>query len=545
MQRAGWLLGVLLILNSELRAQTTASIRVEVADLQGGPIAGADVRLENLLTGFRTSEVTDADGTVALSNIPLQRYTLTVAKTNFETAQQALELRSNVPQQVKIQLALGSTATSIQVVASDLYETVDPQATGTRSELNMAVISRVPAAPGTRGLESMLLSLPGFAANANGAIHPRGAHNQMTFVIDGMPISDQLTGAFANSVDPSMVQTVELFTGDIPAEFGNKVSGVAVITTRSGMGTGRALGGSIQLFGGGFDTAGQVTQVSGGGARWGYFSSLTTLKSNRYLDQVSRDNLHNGGNSERVFTRLDRELTQRSQSRVTAMAGRSSFQLANLRSQHAAGQDQRQDLRDAALSVGYLRSIGTSSTWDSTVSYRTSIAQLYGSEFDTPVTADQARHLSTFTAGTRFNRDGGWHVLRAGVDYQLFPVSENFSFGITDPTFNAPGSEGFVPTLLQHDISRGGSRFVFSGKDEGRLYSAFLQETLRFGPLTTSIGMRYDRYDFLSRGNQLQPRIGIAYHIRKTATVLRASYNRTYQTPPNENLLLASAEATA
>ncbi len=47
----------------------------------------------------------------------------------------------------------------------------------------------------------MLVTFPGFAQNANGAIHPRGAHNQMTFVVDGLPISDQLTGAFANALD--------------------------------------------------------------------------------------------------------------------------------------------------------------------------------------------------------------------------------------------------------------------------------------------------------------------------------------------------------
>jgi len=46
------------------------------------------------------------------------------------------------------------------------------------------------------GLESVLVTFPGFAQNANGAIHPRGAHNQMTYVLDGMPITDQLTGAF-------------------------------------------------------------------------------------------------------------------------------------------------------------------------------------------------------------------------------------------------------------------------------------------------------------------------------------------------------------
>jgi hypothetical protein len=67
---------------------------------------------------------------------------------------------------------------------------------------------------------------------------------------------------------------------------------------------------------------------------------------------------------------------------------------------------------------------------------------------------------------------------------------------------------------------------------------------MRPGRWTVTMGLRFDAYRFLTDGNQLQPRVGIAYHLRETGTVFRASYNRTYQTPPNENLLLSnSAEA--
>jgi len=97
---------------------------------------------------------------------------------------------------------------------------IDPEETGTHAQMNQDDIDRLASGGGSRGLESVLISLPGFAKNANGAIHPRGAHNQMTFVIDGMPISDQLTGGFANAMDPSVAQTVELFTGNISAEYG-------------------------------------------------------------------------------------------------------------------------------------------------------------------------------------------------------------------------------------------------------------------------------------------------------------------------------------
>ena len=66
--------------------------------------------------------------------------------------------------------------------------------------MNRSEIERLTMA-GSRGLEGILASFPGFALNANGAIHPRGAHNQMTYVIDGMAISDQLTGSFGNALD--------------------------------------------------------------------------------------------------------------------------------------------------------------------------------------------------------------------------------------------------------------------------------------------------------------------------------------------------------
>ena len=89
--------------------------------------------------------------------------------------------------------------------------------------------------------------------------------------------------------------------------------------------------------------------MAGGTDKWGYFGSFNALKSNRYFDQVSIDNLHNGGNSERSFLRADYQISPRDQLRMNLMTGRSSFEVANLRSQQAHGQDQRQSLRDVSL----------------------------------------------------------------------------------------------------------------------------------------------------------------------------------------------------
>ena len=205
-------------------------LRGVVLDSQGGVIPGVDVRLVKSLTALERTTTVGSDGTFQLTNIPLDTYELRVELAGFAPHVRAVDLRTSVPVDLKIILELAAQSTSVTVTPETPL--VDTSSAGTRNQVSMAQIEQMPAPVGSRGIESILVSFPGFAQNANGAIHPRGAHNQMTFVVDGLPISDQLTGAFANALDAGIVQAAELMTGNVPAEFGSKVSGVAVITSR-------------------------------------------------------------------------------------------------------------------------------------------------------------------------------------------------------------------------------------------------------------------------------------------------------------------------
>ncbi|MEJ5368159.1 MAG: TonB-dependent receptor [Bryobacteraceae bacterium] len=537
-------MAILLVVPCLAAAQSTAVLQGVVQDGSGAVIPEARVRVENPLTRFRAEVLTSKEGVFEIRNIPFHTYTVTVEREGFEPHEETVSLRSNVPVEMVVRLAPAGVRESITVAAaSELL--VDPEETGTHVQMNQGDIEKLALQAGNKGLESILVSMPGFAQNANGAIHPRGAHNQMTFVIDGMPVSDQLTGAFANAVDPNIVQTVELFTGNVPAEYGNKVSAVANITTKSGMGTARRFGGSTLLNAAQFDLLSQVTQVSGEAGHFGYSAVVNTSKTNRYLDSVSLDNLHNGGNNQRMFTRFDWHPGARDVFRLNLMAGRASFQLANLRSQHANGMDQRQLLRDGAVSAGWVRTLNAQTTLDANFSARKAMAWLKPSAGDIPVTASQARQMSTITAGMRLNAVRGRHTIRTGFDIQRYPLSEHFTMGITVPDFNDPESPDFNPNLLAHDLTRGGRLFDFRARRTGGMYSGFFQDAISAGRLNLSLGLRFDAYRFIVNGNQWQPRLGAAYHIRETGTVLRASYSRLYQTPPNENLLLSSSPEAA
>ncbi|MCC6265639.1 MAG: TonB-dependent receptor [Bryobacterales bacterium] len=527
-----------------LWGQNTATLAGTAKDPAGNPVHGASIRLENALTGFAAETLSDAEGGFMVGNIPFHSYNVTISKAGFASYENQISLRSNIRVTLEVRLEIAGVSESV-TVSERVAILVDPEETGTHLQMNESEIENLPLQVGNRGLEAVLVSFPGFAQNANGAIHARGAHNQMTFVIDGMPISDQLTGAFANAVDPNIVQTVELFTGNIPAEFGNKVSAVTSITTKSGLGFGRKFAGQAMLAAAGFGMLSQVTSVAGENGKFGYSATVNTMKTNRYLDAVSLENLHNGGNNERAFLRLDWIPNDRDIFRLNGIAGRSSFQLANLRSQHAAGMDQRQYLGDASGSFAWVRTIDAQTTFDNTFSYRTTQAQLFDSAGDTPVTATQARHLSTITNGSRFNLIRGRHTLRIGADLQRFPISEFFSFGIADPRFNNPAKPDFNRNLLPYDLSRGGRRFEFADQATGGFYAGFLQDNFRWGDFQVSLGLRYDNYRLLVKRHQLQPRLGLSYHLKATNTVFRASYNRLFQTPPNENLLLSASPLAA
>ena len=101
-------------------------------------------------------------------------------------------------------------------------------------------------------IESIVASTPGFVTDDNGRMHPRGSESQVQYVIDGVPVTDNMSAIFSTSLDARTLRTVEVLTGGIPAEFGDKLAGVINVNTRSGL-EGPTQGG-ISLSGGSFSS---------------------------------------------------------------------------------------------------------------------------------------------------------------------------------------------------------------------------------------------------------------------------------------------------
>ena len=331
-------MGLTLVLGAPTFAQSTTAIAGAVHDEQNAAIPGVSVSLRQSSSGLERQTTTDVTGRYEIANLPVGVHDLTFSLPGFAAAQRRVHAATSARVELDIQLDLAAMTDAIQVVPQTTV--VDSSSAGTRHSVAITRVERMPVAVTSRGLESVLVTLPGFAQNANGAIHPRGAHNQMTYVVDGLPISDQLTGAFANALDGGLVQAAELWTGNIPAEFGAKVSGVVVHhQPQRHRQHRRACTGEVSMAASGFRHLARL----GPGRRASAAASATSgrprsMRTDRFLDQViARQPAQRRARSARGFLRADVRLDHsRPSSACTPMGGSSRFELANLRSQQAA-----------------------------------------------------------------------------------------------------------------------------------------------------------------------------------------------------------------
>ena len=84
-------------------------------------------------------------------------------------------------------------------------------------------------------------------------------------------------------------------------------------------------------------------------------------------------------------------------------------------------------------------------------------------------------------------------------------------------------------------------RFTFEDEGALREHALFVQDLTRLGPLTLAAGIRYDYYRLRTEDHGLSPRLSGSWFVAPLGLVVHASYDRTFETPPIENILLASA----
>lgn len=566
---AYFLLCVLLLVSLPSFGQSlgdAGSISGTVLDPTKSPVAGARVTLQNPVTGYVRSALTDSDGSFRFTSVPFNGYQLIIQTQHFETSQQTIDVRSSVPLVLSIALSFPVSRQSVEVKAeTTLVET----STYAHTDLDSARVQQMPLETSTTQLTSVLTqSVPGVALDSNGQFHPAGEEGDSSFVIDNQPITDQQGRMFGNQVPLETVQSFEVIDGVPPAEFGDKNSLIIRTLTRSGLGLTQPTG-SVSLGYGSFGTTTGSASLTVGNHSFGNFVFVDGLQTGHFLDSPEFLPFHDKGNAEDFFDGFDYQLTSADSFHLNLGLNRSWFQVPNTYPQAFVGQDQRQQLKAFNIAPGFTHLFNPSTLLSVNAWLRQQHVNYYPTSdlfADLPATLSQDRRLTNLGIRTDLSYVHGIHNVKAGIQFQHYFLSENFTLGVTDPLFNAlcvnssgdpvvaPGvtdpancvpayspNPDFLPGLLPYDLTRGGQLFGFHGTTDIKQEALYLQDSVTLRSLTLMGGLRFDKYNGLSDSYGVQPRLGASYFIKRTQTVLRGSYGRLFETPYNENLIVSSS----
>ena len=424
---------------------------------------------------------------------------------------------------------------------------------------------------------------------------------------------------FSNQVPLDSIQSMEVIAGAPPAEYGGKTSVVIVATTRSGQGV-TTPHGSVTTSYGSFGTSNLQADLAYGGAKWGNFISAGGLNSGRFLDPPEFVVMHDKGNEENVFDRVDYQFSTKDSLHLNLGFTRSWFQTPNSFDSQLATPwngvvvanggldpngnvvgpaDQRSQIKTFNIAPSWTRLINPTTVFNLGAFVRRDGYNYYPSanpfaDLGAPglqsETVSQRRTLTNVGLRSDVSYVKGINNVKVGATYEQTFLNEKDPFGIVDPTFNSPcldangvpvfvGNPGlndpsqcptaattnpalypapfiananFNPLLGCYDLTRttpspndgcatsSSGLYTFNGHTDVKELALYVQDNITKGNWALNLGLRGDFYNGLTTHREAEPRLGVAYNIKRTNTVLRVSYARTMESPFNENLVLSN-----
>jgi Carboxypeptidase regulatory-like domain len=545
-----------------------------VADATGAVVVGATVKIHNPVSGLDRSVQTDTTGQFSFPNVPFNPYHVTVTAKGFSSYAQDVELRSVVPVNVSITLQAVVEATTITVheEAGDLVETDSTF----HSDVDKNQLDRLPMPSESSGVSAAVTAAtPGVSADSNNQMHGLGDHAENTISVDDQANSDQTSKTFSNQIPSNSIQSMEVIAGAPPAEFGGKTSLVVKVSTRSGQGVTTPTG-SLTASYGSFGTANTSFDLAYGGQNWGNFVAISGTNGSRFLDAPEFAVMHDKGNVENFFDRVDYQIATGNTIHLDLAWSRSWFQTPqtfdnlNLGALDPSGNpvpamDQRSQIKTFNIAPSWSFLINPKAVLTVGGIVRRDDYHYYPS--NDPFADLGPLNLQRETIGQhRTLTNSGTHAdlayvrginnMKFGIVYQQTFLNENDRLGIVDPTllpslvdangvpcYNAATNQaigGPCTTLLPYDLTRGGGLYGFNGHTDVKELALFAQDTISAGNWSFNLGLRGDLYNGLTTARQIEPRLGLAYNIKRSSTVLRLSYARTLETPFNENLVLSN-----
>ena len=482
------------------------------------------VQITSEANQYRNALATSDQGTLDVQRLPYGIYRLEITQPGFAAVSVSVEIRSSLPTEYAIQLKLPTVNQSVTVSAANTL--IDPDQAGAVSQIGSDVIqNRLSSVPG-RSLQDLVNSQPGWLYEGNAVLHPRGSEYQTQFVVDGIPLTDNRSPSFGPEIEADDVQSMSIYTAGFPAEYGRKMGGVVEVNTLQDSQAG--FHGQVVLSGGSFDSAGAFTQ---GQYVWGKntlgFSASGSM-TDHYLNPVVPENFSNTGTLGDFSVHYQRKLTPNDRISFIVRHEVSRYDIPNEMVQQIAGQRQTADNIETMGIASYQHTFSSHVVADFRAMVRSNANDFNSNTNSTPIQVFQHNWFREGYFKGTVTAVHGRHEWKFGVESDNAFLNENFRFIITDPTQFDPSTP---------------LTFNFQANRPDLEQSAFVQDLIHLGNWTISAGLRWDHYQLVLNRQAVDPRFSISRYFPSADLVLHFSYDRVFQTPSFENILLSSSTA--
>jgi hypothetical protein len=518
-----WISLVFVVLAASL-CVAQSSVEGVVRNTAGAPVPAAHVSLIHAGNSAPAqTAMADAEGRFHFSAVNGGQYVIKTEAQGFFPRDYQMVLPPRETVSLTIELAPRTTVReNVEVTAQ--YQTIDPGKTGSSQTFSHQQLERLPD-PMVENTSNLVANLmPGASQSHDNFINVRGNEFSLHEFINGVSFLENTQPQFSPGASPQIFETVDLMTGGFTAQYGNRFGGVLDITTRSG--ADMQDHGSVNFRGATQDNYDLNADFGGSVKKLNYYVFADGFTSGRFLDPPNAIELHDFGSALRGTTQLD-WASGKDSFKLLLMGSGANFQQPNLPEDQDAGRDPSRHLRQQTAILTWGHTFSPDTVLSSSIYQRIGGDRILPtSDPDTPLSIGSR---STLTVGAKSDLIQLWHghVFKAGVDLTRLRELESFFIdGRGDAEIFNLDSSGV---------------FSFRGGLKGGQAGVYLQDHFSpFKNVTIDAGVRYDHFDLVDTHVQLSPRVGVAYHITRTKSVLHASYNRLFSPPPLEYSLLAS-----
>jgi hypothetical protein len=496
-------------------------LHLKVVDPNGAGVK-TSVQIKSEANGYQAVLVTDEQGSLDLRRMPYGIYQLVLEPAGFAVSADTVQINSTIAIDHTIQLKLKTVNQS--VVVSAVNTLIDPDQAGSVNQIGPDQIEhRLTSVPG-RSVQEMVITQPGWIYEGNAVLHPRGSEYQTQFIVDGIPLTDNRSPSFGPQIETDDVESLSLYTAGFPAEYGRKMGGAIEVNTTPDSQPG--FHGQAVLSGGSFNSAAAFGK---GQYSWGkniFGASASGSMTDHYLNPVVPENYSNTGTLGDFSASYERDLTPNDRLRFIVRHEVSRYDIPNELLQQAAGQRQNANNIETMGIASYQHTFSPNIVADFRGMVRDNANNFYSNEDATPIQVFQHNWFREGYCKGMVTVNHGRQEWKVGVESDNTFLNENFSYNITDP------SQFDDDTPLT---------FAFRGSKPDLEQSAFVQDLIHLGKWTINAGLRWDHYQLETNNQAFSPRVALSRYFPSVEAVIHFSYDRVFQTPSFENILLSNS----